>query len=133
MLEAVVALVLFAVVGNMLFAWINGNLDAAARLRQRDRAQGLVQLASAWLQTRNPMAERGGEAEIAPGTRLRWEARALTPVTRGAPLPGGSETPFRLALFEIDAKVSSADGGEAAFTLTRLGVERDPLVDPAKP
>ena len=35
MLEAVVALVLFALVGSSLFAWINANLDAAARLRDR--------------------------------------------------------------------------------------------------
>lgn len=87
MLEAVVALVLFALAGSTLFAWINTNLDAAARLRQRDRSQALVQLASAWLQTRNPMSEASGETEIAPGTRLRWQARALTPVTPGAPLP----------------------------------------------
>ncbi len=129
MLEAVVALVLFALVGSTLFAWINTNLDAAARLRQRDRSQALVQLASAWLQTRNPMAESSGEAELAPGTRLRWAARALTPVTPGAPLPGGTGAPFRLALYEIDATVTSIDGGEARFTLERLGVERDPVTE----
>lgn len=130
MLEAVVALVLFALVGSTLFAWINTNLDSAARLRQRDRSQALVQLASAWLQTRNPMAEPSGETELVPGTRLRWQARALTPVTPGAPLPGGTWTPFRLALYEIDATVTSVDGGEARFTLERLGVERDAITAP---
>lgn len=130
MLEAMVALVLFALVGSTLFAWINTNLDAAARLRQRDRSQALVQLASAWLQTRNPMAEPSGETELAPGIRLRWQARALTPVTPGAPLPGGTSTPFRLALYDVDATVTSVDGGEARFTLERLGVERDPLQEP---
>ena len=129
MLEAVVALVLFALVGSTLFAWINTNLDAASRLRQRDRSQALVQLASAWLQTRNPMAEPSGETELAPGTHLRWAARPLTPVTPGAPLPGGTRTPFRLALYEIDATVTSADGVEASFTLERLGVEREPLTE----
>lgn len=134
MLEAVVALVLFALVGSSLFAWINTNLDAAARLRERDRAQALVQLASAWLQTRNPLAERGGQTELAPGISVRWQARQITPLTSGAPLPGGSLTPFRLALFEIDATVASAGGADVRFKLERLGVERDPLTDlPAKP
>lgn len=129
MLEAVVALVLFAMVGSTLFAWINTNLDAAARLRQRDRAQALVQIAAAWMQTRNPLAEPNGESEIEPGTRVRWRARPLTPVTPGAPLPGGTVTPFRLALFEVEVTVSSADNGEAHFVLTRVGVDRDPLAE----
>ena len=73
LLEAVVALVLFALVGGALFAWVNTNLDAAARLRQRDRAHELIQLASAWLQTRNPMTERSGDTELVPGARLRWQ------------------------------------------------------------
>ncbi len=130
MLEAVVALVLFALVGSTLFAWINTNLDAAARLRQRDRAQGLTQIATAWLQTRNPMAEPEGEAEIEPGTSLQWRARAQTPVIPGVPLPGGTATPFRLALYELDVTVSSAGVGEARFTLNRVGVDRDPIAEP---
>jgi general secretion pathway protein I len=129
MLEALVALVLFTLVGSTLFAWINTNLDAAARLRQRDSARGLVQFATAWLQTRNPMVEPSGEAEPEPGIRVRWRARALTPVTPGAPLPGGTATPFRLALYELDVTVSAAGVGETGFTLKRLGVERDPVAE----
>ena len=129
MLEAIVALVLFALVGSTLFAWINTNLDAASRLRQRDRAQRQMQLATAWLQTRNPLAEASGEAEPEPGTRVRWQARALTPLTPGAPFPGGTFSPFRLALYELDVTVSAANAGETRFTLTRLGVERDPVTE----
>lgn len=129
MLEAIVALVLFALVGSTLFAWIDANLDLAARLRQRDRAQQRVQLATAWLQTRNPMAEPSGDAEPEPGLRVRWQARALTPVTPGAPLPGGTATPFRLALYELDVTVSSDDAGQTRFSFRRLGVERDPVVE----
>jgi len=131
MLEAIVALVLFTLVGSTLFAWINTNLDAASRLRQRDLAQRQVQLATAWLQTRNPMAEPGGEAEPEPGTRVRWQSRALTPLTPGAPLPGGTYSPFRLALYELEVTVASRDAGETRFTLRRLGFERDAL--PALP
>ena len=128
MLEAIVALVLFALVGSTLFAWINTNLDAAWRARQHDRAQRQTQLATAWLQTLNPMAEPSGEAQPEPGTRVRWRARAITPLTPGAPLPGGSYSPFRLALYELEVAVSSAaDAGETRFTLERLGVERDPV------
>lgn len=125
MLEAVVALALFALVGSTLFAWINTNLDAASRLRDRDASLGPRQLAIAWLQTRNPMAEPSGEAELAPGTVLRWTARPTTPVTPVAPLPGGSSTAFRAALYAVDATVRDAAGREQRFTLTRLGTERD--------
>lgn len=130
MLEAIVALVLFALVGSALFAWINFNLEAASRMRQRDRDQRQMQLAVAWLQTRNPMAEPNGEVELEPGTRVRWQARALTPLTSGAPLPGGTATPFRLALYELVVTVSAADAGETRFTLKRVGVERDPVSEP---
>jgi type II secretory pathway pseudopilin PulG len=127
MLEAVVALALFALVGSTLFAWINTNLDAAARLRERDRSQHLLQLATAWLQTLDPMAQPSGEAQPEPGLRLRWQARRVTPVTAVAPLPGGTYTPFRVALFEVDVTVSAAAGGpaETRLQLTRIGVERD--------
>lgn len=125
MLEAIVALALFALVGGTLFAWINTNLEAASRLRQHDRAQRQMQMATAWLQTRNPLAEPSGEAQPEPGTQVRWRSRAITPLTAGAPLPGGTYSPFRLALYELDVTVSSADGGETRFKLTRLGVERD--------
>lgn len=133
MLEAIVALVLFVLVGSTLFAWIDANLDLAARLRQRDRAQQRVQSATAWLQTRNPMAEPSGEAEPEPGLRIRWQARALTPITPGAPLPGGTATPFRLVLYELEVSVSSADTGETGFSIRRLGVERDPVPEQPRP
>lgn len=129
MLEAIVALALFSLVGTTLFAWVNGNLDAAARLRQHDRAQRQLQLAAAWLQTRNPVAEPSGDAEPEPGMHVRWRSRPITPMTPGAPFPGGTYSPFRLRLYELDATVSSADAGETHFTLTRLGVERDPVVE----
>lgn len=130
MIEAVVALVLFALVGSALFAWINSNLEAAARLRQRDSAQSLMEFAVAWLQTRNPMVEPNGEAEPKPGMHLRWRGKALTPLTPGAPLPGGTATPFRLVLYEFDVTVSAQGVGETRFTLERVGVERDPLTEP---
>lgn len=129
MLEAIVALVLFALVGSTLFAWINTNLDTASRLRQRDRAQRQIHLATAWLQTRNPMAEPSGEAEPEPGTRVRWQARVLTPLTPGAPFPGGTYSPFRLRLYELEVTVSAAGAEETRFLLTRLGLERDPVVE----
>lgn len=130
MIEAVVALALFALVGSTLFAWINTNLESAARLRHRDSAQSVMQFAVAWLQTRNPMIEPDGEAEPEPGMHLRWRGKALTPLTPGAPLPGGTVTPFRLVLYELDVTVSAQGVGETRFTIERVGVERDPLTEP---
>jgi general secretion pathway protein I len=125
LLEALVALALFALVGSALFAWINTSLDTAARLRERDARRPIEQMAIAWLQTRNPMVEPVGEADLAPGTRVRWRAKPVTPLTAVAPLPGGTSTPFRVALYAVDVVVSDGRGGELQFTLTRLGAERD--------
>ena len=130
MLEAVVAMALLAIVGSALFAWINTNLDATARLRERDLALRDMQIAAAWVGTRNPMREGAGEAELDGGLALRWRATAATPVTPVAPLPGGVRTPFRAALYDVEITVTPARGRASTFTIRRLGLERDAAVQP---
>ncbi len=127
LLEALVALVLLSAVGMSLFGWINTNLDAATRLQAREQAQQAERLASAWVQTLNPRQQGRGETEPAPGWRLRWDSRALTPLTGGTPLPGGTSTPFKLALYEVSVELQNLDRPAAPpyrWTLRRLGHER---------
>ncbi len=124
LLEALVALVLFSLVGLALFDWINTNLDGAARLLARDRVQHAQQLATAWAQTLDPAARERGEAEPEPGWRLSWESRPLTPWTSGAPLPGGTTTLFRLRLYELELAVSGPTPGDRGAELARVVVTR---------
>jgi type II secretory pathway pseudopilin PulG len=124
LLEALVALVLFSLVGLALFGWINASLDAAARLLAREQVQHAQQLATAWAQTLNPAGRERGEAEPEPGWRVTWEARPLTPWTSGAPLPGGTTTLFRLRLYEVELAVSGPSPGDRRAELARVVVAR---------
>ena len=124
LLEALVALVLFSLVGLALFGWINTSLDAAARLLAREQVQHAQQLATAWAQTLAPAERPRGEAEPEPGWRVQWEARPLTPWTDGAPFPGGTGSLFRLRLYELEITVSGPTTGRDAAALARVVLTR---------
>ncbi|MCD0420814.1 type II secretion system GspH family protein [Rubrivivax sp. JA1024] len=130
LLEAIVALVLLASTGTAVFAWINTSLDAVRRVRDREAVDARLAQMAAWAQTLDLVRAPEGEAEIAPGLRVRWTARPLRPLQPVAPLPGGTGTPWRIALYELDLEGHDADR-PAAETLRlhtrRLGAERDPL------
>jgi len=125
LLEALVALVLFSTLGLALFSWINTNLDATARLRQRDQVRHLEQLATAWVQTLNPLQRPEGEFEPEPGVRLRWAARPQGPLTGAAPLPGGTVSIFRLRLYAVKMVVTAPGLAPLTLSATRIGSERD--------
>lgn len=131
LLEALVALVLFSTLGLALFSWINTNLDATARLRQRDQVRHLEQLASAWVQTLNPLQRPEGEIEPEAGIKLRWTARPLVPLTGAAPLPGGSVSLFRLRLYTVEMLVAAPGQAPLKLSATRIGSERDAAQTPA--
>lgn len=125
LLEALVALVLFSLVGLALFGWINTSLDAAARLLAREQVQHAQQLATAWAQTLDPAGRERGEAEPEPGWRVSWEARPLTPWTSGTPFPGGTTTLFRLRLYEVELAVDGPAPGGRRTELARIVVTRN--------
>lgn len=127
LLEALVALVLFSLVGLALFGWINANLDAAARLLARSQMQHAQHLATAWAQTLDPARQARGETEPEPGWRISWETRPLTPWTAGAPFPGGTSALFRLRLYEIELAVSGPALGNRATELARVVLTRTAL------
>jgi general secretion pathway protein I len=131
LLEALVALAIFSLAGLSLFSWINNNLAAASRVRDREAEMLLARQALAWMQTIDPLKQPDGEAEPAPGLRVRWRAEPLSPLTAVAPFPGGSATPFRVRLYEFDITVQAANGpAVTGLKLTRTGVERDPAGAP---
>lgn len=131
LLEALVALVVLSTSGLALFAWMNTNLDAASRVQARQADQQALALASAWVQNLDPVRTPTGETELAGPWRVRWQATARTPWADSAPLPGGSQTPFRLALFEVDVVVLDANARERLrFVAQRLGAQRQPDPEP---
>ncbi len=126
LLEAIVGLALFAGAGMALFAWINANLTAAARLREIEAITRATWLATEWVETINPAANGQGQVELEKGVRLRWLAREMTPKTDVMPFAGGISTPFTLALFEVVMTIQ-APGMESDLELSteRLGVWRE--------
>ncbi len=130
LLEAMVALAIFSLVGLTLFSWVNASLGAAVRLRERDREQHARHLAAAWVETLNPLATPRGQTELAPGWPLQWESRPLGPLTAVAPVPGGVSTPFRVRLFEITATLQAPGAlPPVKLQMRRLGHERDGVAD----
>lgn len=122
LLEALVALVLFSLVGMAAFGWINTSLDAAVRVDRHERALRDRQLAGAWIETLNPMARASGEIALDDGLTLRWQAHPITPATPVAPLPGGQSTVHVAALYEVEAELlRDGDQEPVRWQHVRLG------------
>lgn len=128
LLEAIVALAIFAGVGMALFAWINANLGRAAELAAREEETRALLLALDWVETINPAVRPTGEVTLDDGARLAWQSVPSAPRAQVAPLPGGERTPFELARFTLSVAITFPDRAEAyRFTLERLGVWREPF------
>lgn len=125
LLEAIVALALFAAAGMALFAWINTSIAQAARLERSEAETRLRGIASEWVIALDIAARPEGNAELAEGLRIRWQARPLTPRTPVAPFPGGTVAIMTVALFAVDVFASeAASGAELEFTQNRIAVWR---------
>lgn len=134
LLEAIVALAVFASAGMALFAWINTNLANAARLQEFEISSRLSAIATEWVQTLNPVERGRGEVMLEEGLRLRWDSRQITPRTDTAPFPGGQSTPFDLALFQVQVYLSHPRlEHELEVDLRRVGVWREPYLAPDAP
>lgn len=128
LLEAIVGLAIFAGTGMALFAWINANLTTAARLRENEAITRATWLASEWIETINPADQGQGEVELEEGVRLHWQSQLLPPKTGVMPLPGGTSTPFQLALFQVAMTIRSPGmSPDLELTRLRLGIWREPL------
>lgn len=123
LLEALVALTLMASAGVALFAWINGNLATAARLRDHEQMQLQRQIASAWLQTIDPWREPHGEAEPMAGWLLRWRATPLSDTTAIPNWTGGTQSAWDSRLFEMQAELQVGSLTQR-FAISRLAVRR---------
>lgn len=106
LLEAIVSLALLTGLGLTVFAWINTNLSAVFRLRGYDDEARLRFLATEWALTLNPARRAHGEERLDALTRIRWEAKPMAPMTSGAPFPGGTSTPHRLARYAVHVSAS---------------------------
>ncbi len=123
------ALVILATAGTATFAWINVNLDTVRRVRDREAEDRLREQMAAWAQALDPARQPEGTAELAPGLPVQWTSRPLRAMAPVPPLPGGTSTPFRIALVELTLRVPGP-AGEVVWTGRRVALERDADTQP---
>lgn len=113
LLEVVVALVILASAGLVLFSWISQNLATASRLKDAQVRAQLHTEGVAWLATLNPAAEPEGELEQG-GLRLQWRSTLVEPM-RPEDTYGGNLTPrWLLGLYRVQASITRLDTGLVA-------------------
>lgn len=131
LLEAIVALAIFAGAGMAIFAWINSSISIASRLQESEDRTRLLSMASGWVQILDVAANPRGRTELAPGIRLSWQARPLGDRTAVAPFPGGLFSSFDALLFQVDVVILEvASGVEVRFSQNRLGILRSDRSSP---
>ena len=123
LLEAVVAMVLISGAGSALFAWINSELSALARVQQSNaRAEAMVN-AVEFMHTVNPMLAPEGEVPFAAYS-LAWKAKAVSAVQDGVSYPQGVSL-YQLALYDNNVTVLRADGTRwFDFSLRQVGYKK---------
>ena len=118
LLEAIVALVIFASVGSALYAWITVSLNGITRVeasRQRDEA---IQAGLAMIEHVNPMAQPQGSLSAGHYT-VSWNAEVMSPRSTGCCRP----VQFRCTRLACGEWTVTVEGGDepVSFTTRKAG------------
>lgn len=116
LLEAVVALVVFAVAGGALYGLFGTNLTALGRSGDVAAQAPVVRQALARLEAVNPWHEREGEFFV-DGYQVAWRAELAAPVRQGQSPFGTGD--YDLALYDVQLEVVS-QGRRLGVWQTRL-------------
>ena len=117
LLEAVVALVVFAAAGGALYGLFSTNLLALARSGDVAAQTPVVRHALAHLAAVNPWQQQQGELAV-EGFDVAWRAQLAAPVRTGQTAFGSGD--YDLALYDVEIEVFQQG--------QRLGVWRTRLV-----
>ena len=122
LLEATVALVLFAVAGMALYSLFNTNLMSLGKARDVFAQLPAAHRAIEHLASINPRAEPTGEIEL-DGFDVRWTSRLLEDV-RQSQTTGGDMGYFELGLFEVEFEVRGGGRSLGVHRLRLVGYEK---------
>ena len=123
LLEAVVAMALIAGVGMALFAWINSNIEALARVQDANSRAAATANVLEFMSTVNPMSTPDGKADLG-GYRMTWKAAAVTAAQDGTNYPSGMGI-YQFALYDNLIAIEKTDGTPwFNFTLRQVGYKR---------
>jgi general secretion pathway protein I len=119
LLEAIVALTVFAICAMALYGWLAVNVNALVHAGNRSDALRDDRAALAVLDPVNPMAEPKGERALPGGLSVRWTSRAID--RRTGISPSGTRNAFDLALYDMDVEVRRDGKAVDRFTMRRAG------------
>lgn len=122
LLEAIVALVVFASVASALYAWLGVNLNALARVEAAREAREATQVGLAWLDIINPMAAPSGESNLGP-YQLEWTSQILAQRT-DAIGSAGEQSLYQVALFEVQLEIRGPMEEPVVLRVRRAGWEQ---------
>ena len=119
LLEAIVALVVFAMGAFALYGWLSTNVITLNRIRERQQIEMATHSALDLIQRSNPMETPEGQRRVGELT-VTWGARLVEPARPGSNQAGGP-TLFAVGLYDMDVRVMR-DGRELhAFHVRQAG------------
>lgn len=122
LLEAIVAMTIFAAGALSLYAWQAQSLKAIQRVSERQAFVAAVQAALPLVEDLNPMVEPRGERRV-EDLEVRWTSAPIEPEKPGRTAVG-SESIFQLGLYSVDVTVLRDGTEQARFNLRRTGYKQ---------
>ena len=119
LLEAAVALALFASVGMALYGLFNANLITLLRVQDSSRQVPVVRHAMEYLSSINPVDERSGEFSF-NGFDIRWQADLIEPMRKGQNT-FGSIGAYEMGLYEARFDIAEGDRPVGTWRLRLVG------------
>ena len=107
LIEAVVALVLMAVLGMTLFSWVNTNLIALGRIDELNQRNAATLNITHYMQSVNPMQRPEGKANFGQ-YEISWKAEPIVQPRDGTGYPRGISL-YSLGLYQTRVVVSKLD------------------------
>ena len=127
LLEAMVALVLVAMVGMALFTWVNTNLGNLYRIQQIQKRHEAVRNAMEFMETVNPMLQPKGDETVSL-YRFKWQAEPLTePMDNTSGLKGRGL--YEVSLYETSVDIFIHQEHLSSVKLQQVGYKqvREPI------
>ena len=122
LLEAVVALAIFAAAGMALYGLFNTNLIALHRAGDVSRQLPAVRHALEHLATVNPYRQGQGEL-LFDGYEIAWAARPVEPVRQGL-TSFGTVSDFDIGLYDIEVEVRQRGRFLGVWRTRQVGYEK---------
>ena len=122
LLEAIVAIVLFAAAGMALYGLFNTNLISLLRVHDVSREAPVVRYAIERLQAVDPRRTEAGQFRV-DGFDVTWSARLVEPVRQGQNGLGVLGD-FEVGLYEIEFDIADAGRPLGTWRLRQVGFEK---------